>query len=85
MIDWRLSTPGAAEALRSVLEIPYGEPLSYERLQGGLTAFDCGYTMGSNPLPLMIPCHRVSCGWLRPEAYVGGAERLGLLRALETG
>jgi methylated-DNA-[protein]-cysteine S-methyltransferase len=85
VIDWRLSNPGGAEALRSVLEIPYGQPLSYERLKGGLTAFDRGYTMGSNPLPLMIPCHRVSCGSLRPEVYVGGTERLHVLQALETG
>ena len=83
LIDWRLSAPGAAEALLSVHEIPYGEPRSYEKLHGELSAYDRGYAMGSNPVPLMIPCHRVSCGSLRPSAYVGGAERLRLLRELE--
>jgi Fe2+ or Zn2+ uptake regulation protein/O6-methylguanine-DNA--protein-cysteine methyltransferase len=82
-VDWRLSTAGSAEALLSVHAIPYGVPLSYEKLHGELSAYDRGYTMGSNPVPLMIPCHRVSCGSLRPEAYVGGARRLRLLRELE--
>jgi Fe2+ or Zn2+ uptake regulation protein/O6-methylguanine-DNA--protein-cysteine methyltransferase len=82
-IDWRPARPGAADALLAVHEIPYGQPRSYEKLHGELSAYDRGYTMGSNPVPLMIPCHRVSCGSLRPTAYVGGAERLRLLRELE--
>jgi Fe2+ or Zn2+ uptake regulation protein/O6-methylguanine-DNA--protein-cysteine methyltransferase len=85
LVDWRFTTPAGAEALLSVHEIPYGEPLSYEKLPGGLTAFDRGYLMGSNPVPVMIPCHRVSRGSARPEAYVGGAERLRLLHSLEAG
>jgi Fur family transcriptional regulator, peroxide stress response regulator len=84
-VDWRFCTPAAAAALVSVNEIPYGEPRSYERLEGGLSAFDCGYTMGSNPIPLLIPCHRVSTGSLRPKAYVGGPERLRLIHQLEAG
>ena len=39
--------------------------------------------MGANPIPLLTPCHRVSCGSDRPEVYVGGVERLRFLRALE--
>ena len=73
------------DALVSVGDIAYGEPLSYELLAGGMSAFDVGYTMGSNPLAVLVPCHRVSCGGLRPEAYVGGADRLRILRALEAG
>jgi Fe2+ or Zn2+ uptake regulation protein/O6-methylguanine-DNA--protein-cysteine methyltransferase len=84
-VDWRFCTPEAAAALASVREIPYGEPRSYERLRGGLSAFDCGYAMGSNPLPLLIPCHRVSRGSQRPEVYVGGPQRLRLIRQFEAG
>lgn len=84
-VDWRFCTPHAATALASVHEIAYAEPRSYNRLDGGLSAFDCGYTMGSNPVPLLIPCHRVCRGDQRPEAYSGGPERLRLLRQLETG
>lgn len=82
-IDWRFCTPQAAAALQSVHEIAYGEPRSYDRLDGGLSAFDCGYTMGSNPVPLLVPCHRVCRGSQRPEAYSGGPHRLRLLRELE--
>jgi methylated-DNA-[protein]-cysteine S-methyltransferase len=84
-IDWRFAAPASVEALESVSEIPYGEPRSYERLAGELSAFDCGYAMGSNPVPLLIPCHRVCRGSQRPEAYVGGAERLALIQQLEAG
>lgn len=84
-VDWRFCTPDVAAALVSVHEIPYGEPLSYERLEGGLSAFDCGYAMGSNPVPLLIPCHRVCRGSQRPEVYVGGRHRLQQIRQLEAG
>ena len=83
-IDWRFAAPASVEALMSVSEIPYGEPRSYERLGGDLSAFDCGYAMGSNPVPLLVPCHRVSRGSQRPEVYVGGGQRLALIRGLET-
>lgn len=84
-VDWRFCTPAAAVALVSVHEIPYGEPRSYHRLDGELSPFDCGYTMGSNPVPLLIPCHRVCRGGQRPKAYSGGPQRLALLRRLEAG
>ncbi len=84
-VDWRFSTPNAAAALASVHEIAYAAPRSYDRLDGGLSAVDCGYAMGSNPVPLLIPCHRVCRGNQRPEAYSGGPQRLRLLRALEAG
>jgi Fe2+ or Zn2+ uptake regulation protein/O6-methylguanine-DNA--protein-cysteine methyltransferase len=84
-VDWRFCTPEAAAALMSVHGIPYGESGSYDRLDGGLSAFDCGYTMGSNPVPLLIPCHRVCRGSQRPEAYSGGPQRLRVLRQLEAG
>ena len=84
-VDWRFCTPNAAAALASVHEIAYAEPRSYDRLEGGLSAYDCGYTMGSNPVPLLIPCHRVCRGNQRPETYSGGPERLRLLHQLEAG
>jgi AraC family transcriptional regulator of adaptative response/methylated-DNA-[protein]-cysteine methyltransferase len=84
-VDWRFCTPPTVTALMSVHEIPYGEPRSYERLEGGLSAFDCGYAMGSNPLALLIPCHRVTRGSHRPDVYVGGPRRLHIVQELEAG
>ena len=43
--------------------IPYGEVRSYgwvaERLGGGEYARAVGNALGANPLPLIVPCHRV--------------------------
>src|SRR5579875_175702 len=72
----------ASGALTATREIPYDQPLSYHRLGIELPAYECGHAMGSNPVPLLHPCHRVTCGDERPEVYVGGPERLHLLQRL---
>jgi O6-methylguanine-DNA--protein-cysteine methyltransferase len=41
--------------------------------------------MGANPVPVLIPCHRVCRGSQRPEVYTGGPQRLAVLRRLEAG
>jgi Fur family transcriptional regulator, peroxide stress response regulator len=84
LIDWRLLNEQQRSSLLSVQRVTFGGHLSYERLESGLTAYDRGRLMGSNPIPLLAPCHRISCGTTRPEVYVGGAERLHLLQALES-
>lgn len=82
-IDWRLSGRATAETLRRVWDIPFGTSASYQNVCSELSAYDCGVAMGNNPLPLIIPCHRVSCGTCRPDSYVGGPERLRFLHHLE--
>jgi Fe2+ or Zn2+ uptake regulation protein/O6-methylguanine-DNA--protein-cysteine methyltransferase len=82
-IDWRSVEPAVVEVLEFTRDIPFAEPLSYDRLGSTISAYRCGYAMGSNPVPLLLPCHRVSCGSYRPRDYVGGPERLKLLQALE--
>jgi Fur family peroxide stress response transcriptional regulator len=84
LIDWRLLSPAQQSALRSVQRIPFGGRISYEQLGSSLSAYDLGWLFGSNPLPLITPCHRISRGGSRPEAYVGGVERLQVLQALES-
>jgi methylated-DNA-[protein]-cysteine S-methyltransferase len=83
MVDWSLLAGESAEVLRGVQEIPYAEPRSYHLLTGGLSAYDCGLAIGANPMPLLVPCHRVSRGCVPLEGYVGGLERLKLLQGLE--
>jgi Fe2+ or Zn2+ uptake regulation protein/O6-methylguanine-DNA--protein-cysteine methyltransferase len=85
LIDWHLLADDAAELLRSVRTIPYAEPRSYDRIMADMSAYDCGAVLGANPMPLLIPCHRVSRGINRLEAYVGGLERLRFLQDLESG
>jgi len=81
----------AGEFQRSVLEeteaIPYGQTESYTGIaaaagspRGSRAA---GNALGANPLPIVIPCHRVvrSCGALG--GYGGGLEIKRELLALE--
>ncbi|HXD63631.1 MAG TPA: transcriptional repressor [Solirubrobacteraceae bacterium] len=85
LVDWRLLPDDTASVLRSVQTIPYAEPRSYNRIMAGMSAYDCGVAVGANPMPLLIPCHRISRGINRLEAYVGGLERLRFLHDLESG
>ena len=85
LVDWHLISDETAQLLRAVQKIPYAEPLSYDRLMARMSAYDCGFAVGTDPMPLLVPCHRVSRGSHRVEAYVGGLDRLHFLLNLESG
>jgi Fe2+ or Zn2+ uptake regulation protein/O6-methylguanine-DNA--protein-cysteine methyltransferase len=78
-----LSDQHSDELLDAVRRIPYADSLSYELLGDFLTPYESGLLLGGNPVALLVPCHRVSRGTERVEAYVGGGERLRFLRDLE--
>lgn len=82
-VDLFLCSPQSQDALHATRRIPPAKSCSYHRLGLTISAFDSGYTMGFNPVPIPCPCHRVTCGSLRPDAYVGGIEQLRLLQQLE--
>ena len=70
-----------------LLKIPYGETASYKQIA---EAVDCpkGYrAVGSannkNPLPVIIPCHRVIGGGGKPVGYAGGIDLKIKLLGLE--
>lgn len=54
--------------------IPYGETLSYGALaaQVGSVARAIGSACGANPIPIVIPCHRVIAGDGRLGGFSGG-------------
>jgi Fe2+ or Zn2+ uptake regulation protein/O6-methylguanine-DNA--protein-cysteine methyltransferase len=83
-VDWSRAEEATSGALEATRQIPYGTPRSYERLGVEVEAYTCGYAMGANPVPVMLPCHRVSCGSDRPELWVGGSARLALVRRFES-
>ena len=74
-----------ADTLAAVMEIPRAEQRSYDRLDSPAGASERGQLLGSNPLVLVVPCHRVTRGSELPGEYVGGAERRIALNALERG
>lgn len=63
-IDWRLTADVHQQVLRTLHEsVPYGRVITYgelgERSGTGVHAQVIGQVMGGNPIPLIVPCHRV--------------------------
>jgi methylated-DNA-[protein]-cysteine S-methyltransferase len=54
-------TPYRRAVWKALCDIPYGETRSYQdiALQAGGSARSVGQANGRNPIPLIIPCHRV--------------------------
>jgi methylated-DNA-[protein]-cysteine S-methyltransferase len=71
-LDWRLSKDFRRRVLRAISRIPYGQTRSYTQMAtsaGNERAVRAaGTACGSNPIPLIVPCHRV----LRTGGALGG-------------
>jgi methylated-DNA-[protein]-cysteine S-methyltransferase len=71
-LDWSLSDGFRLKVQRAIAAIPYGETRSYlemAKLAGNERAVRAaGTACGRNPLPLVVPCHRV----LRSGGGLGG-------------
>lgn len=82
-------TPFQLSVWRALLDIPYGQTTSYRDLAvlvGRPSAIRAvGAANGRNPLPIIVPCHRVigSSGALT--GYAGGVERKRWLLEHEMG
>ena len=72
-----------APALRSTAAIPYATHRSYSDLGQPLAARDLGHLFGANPIPIVMPCHRVSRGTEIPTTFVGGTARRQWLESHE--
>jgi methylated-DNA-[protein]-cysteine S-methyltransferase len=86
-LDWSLIGPFGRRVLRVTSEIPYGGVLSYAEVaaeagspRGSRAA---GNALGSNPMPIVIPCHRVLRSGGHLGGYGGGLERKRWLLDLE--
>jgi methylated-DNA-[protein]-cysteine S-methyltransferase len=71
-LDWRLSRDFRRRALRAIARIPYGQTRSYTQIAASAgnerAVRAAGTACGTNPLPLLVPCHRV----LRSGGGLGG-------------
>jgi methylated-DNA-[protein]-cysteine S-methyltransferase len=88
-IDWRLTHGFGRRVLRSTARIPYGSVSSYAQVaaaagspRGSRAA---GNALGANPLPIVVPCHRVVLSGGGLGGYTGGLERKLTLLAVERG
>jgi len=86
-LDWALMQGFARHVLRRTSEIPYGEVRTYRQvatLAGNERASRAtGNALGSNPIPIVVPCHRVIRTGGGLGGYGGGLEVKRLLLDLE--
>jgi methylated-DNA-[protein]-cysteine S-methyltransferase len=86
-LDWSLTRGYAREVLRRTAEIPYGGASSYAEiayLAGSPRGWRAaGNALGANPMPIVVPCHRVLASGGGIGGYTGGLDRKRFLLALE--
>jgi methylated-DNA-[protein]-cysteine S-methyltransferase len=82
-------TPFQQRVWKALLDIPYGETISYGELAARIgrrsASRAVGLANGSNPLPIVIPCHRVIGSNGKLTGYGGGLAIKERLLALEHG
>jgi methylated-DNA-[protein]-cysteine S-methyltransferase len=86
-LDWRLSSGFRATVLRHLPEIAYGQTASYAtvaELAGRPKAVRAvGTACATNPLPIVVPCHRVVRSDGTMGGYLGGPDAKAALLELE--
>ncbi len=86
-LDTRLAKGFRLEVLGHLQQVPYGRRVSYAALAARTTSPKAvravGTACATNPLPLVIPCHRVTRSDGSVGAYLGGPETKVRLLALE--
>lgn len=86
-LDWRLSAGFRSTVLHHLHEIGYGQTASYAavaKLAGSPKAVRAvGTACATNPLPVVVPCHRVVRSDGAMGGYLGGVEAKRLLLDLE--
>lgn len=88
-IDWSLIRGFAERVLKATASIPYGQTMTYAEvaaMAGNPRAVRAaGNALGSNPLPIVIPCHRVVRTGGSLGGYTGGVSKKEFLLGLESG
>jgi len=86
-IDWGNFGEFQRKVLAVTMAIPFGEVLTYgevaEKLGNRGAARAVGRALGANPMPIVIPCHRVISSDRDLRGYTGGLERKAFLLQLE--
>jgi methylated-DNA-[protein]-cysteine S-methyltransferase len=86
-VDWSLVRGFATDVLRATARIPFGELATYRDVAtaaGSPRAYRAaGNALGSNPIPIVVPCHRVVHAGGGLGGYTGGLDRKRYLLHLE--
>lgn len=86
-LDWTLCSGFGRLVLQATARIAYGSRSTYKQVAtdaGSPRAYRAaGNALGANPLPIVVPCHRVVHSGGGLGGYTGGLERKRALLAVE--
>jgi len=86
-IDWSLIRGFAGGILHATAAVPYGETTTYRDVAVAAgsprAARAAGNALGANPIPILVPCHRVLHADGGLGGYSGGLDRKRFLLRLE--
>ena len=86
-IDWSYLAGFTREVLRATAAIPFGDVATYagvaEAAGSPRAVRAAGNALGANPMPVVVPCHRVLRTGGALGGYTGGLERKEFLLRLE--
>ena len=86
-LDWALVGPFGRRVLGRTARIPFGEVETYGAVARDIgsprASRATGNALGANPMPIVVPCHRVVRAGGVVGHYTGGRERKLQLLALE--
>ena len=86
-LDLRLMSPFVRKVLGATAQVPYGEVSTYgavaRQISRPSAARAVGAALGSNPIPIVVPCHRIVGSSGRLTGYAGGLHRKEFLLRLE--
>jgi methylated-DNA-[protein]-cysteine S-methyltransferase len=86
-IDWTLARGFTRRVLQSTAKVPFGELATYREVASGAgnaaAVRAAGNALGANPMPIVVPCHRIVRTGGAMGGYTGGVERKEYLLSLE--
>ena len=86
-LDWSLVRGFAQGVLRATAGVPFGSVTTYRQMAEAAgsprASRAAGNALGSNPIPIVVPCHRVLHSGGGLGGYAGGLDRKRYLLSLE--
>jgi methylated-DNA-[protein]-cysteine S-methyltransferase len=86
-IDWSLAPGFTGRVLKATARIGFGETSTYAKVATGAgsprAVRAAGNALGANPMPVVVPCHRVLRTGGALGGYTGGVQRKEYLLRLE--
>ncbi|MGH2886539.1 MAG: methylated-DNA--[protein]-cysteine S-methyltransferase [Solirubrobacteraceae bacterium] len=86
-LDWQLTRGFGRRVLEATARIPFGATATYKQVAtdaGNARAYRAaGNALGSNPIPIVVPCHRILHSGGGLGGYTGGLERKRVLLGVE--